>query len=73
MKTENYQAMVGLAMPISVCVVLLILKLSRVISCSWWWITSPLWTLVLLMFVFLAIDLIRHWVRLGKHNRKLKR
>jgi hypothetical protein len=40
--------------------VFLVLKLTRVISWSWWWITSPLWiplfiVAIILLFAFLSI------------------
>jgi hypothetical protein len=36
-------------------VVFLVLKLTHVISWSWWWVTSPLWISFALFFVILGI------------------
>ena len=36
-------------------IVFLILKLCKVISWSWWWVTAPLWGYLLIVFVLLFI------------------
>lgn len=45
---------IGLSLPVVVFVVFLILKLTDLVTWSWWWITSPLWIVVALV-VALAI------------------
>lgn len=40
--------------------VFLVLKLTHVISWSWWWITAPLWIpVVLAIVIILIVELIR--------------
>lgn len=35
--------------------IFLVLKLCNVINWSWWWVTSPLWGFLLLIFIILII------------------
>jgi hypothetical protein len=42
-------------------IVFLVLKLTGVISWSWWWITAPLWGTFALLFIVLGIVVL--WVR----------
>lgn len=37
--------------------VFLVLKLCKVINWSWWWVTAPLWGILLLPFIILFISL----------------
>lgn len=37
--------------------VFIILKLSNLITWSWWWVTSPFWVYALLVFFFVALVL----------------
>lgn len=46
MRKEDLQTAAGMSLPAMVFIVFLILKLSGVITWSWWWITSPLWIVV---------------------------
>lgn len=39
-------------------IVFLVLKLTNVIDWSWWWITAPLWGVILLTIICIAIYLI---------------
>lgn len=58
-RKEDYQTAAGLSMPAVVFIVFLSLKCARVISWSWWWVTSPLWILaaitVLLTLIYMAV------------------
>jgi hypothetical protein len=36
-------------------IVFIVLKLTKVISWSWWWVLSPLWIPVALTFVFIIV------------------
>lgn len=42
------------SLPVVLFVVSLVLKLTGVISWSWWWVTSPIW-IVAALFVIIAI------------------
>lgn len=52
--------------------ILLTLKLMGVLSCSWWWITLPIW-LPLVLFALLAVTfcVFMLWpARKGKYRKK---
>lgn len=49
MKTTTYTNS-GTSLSTVLFVVFLILKLTNVIDWSWWWVTSPLWLPVALIF-----------------------
>lgn len=51
MRKEDVQTALVLSLPVIVFVVFLILKLTGVISWSWWWVTSPLWMVTCLILV----------------------
>lgn len=44
--------------------VFLVLKLTKVIAWSWWWVTCPLWSPIVLVIVVLAI--IGIWALIAK-------
>lgn len=46
---------IDLTISIVLFVVFLVLKLTKVITWSWWWVTSPLWILMGLFFLILFI------------------
>ena len=53
----------GVSFPMLLFITFLILKLTNVISWSWWWVTSPLWIpfgtgIVLLIFVVIILGLV---------------
>ena len=39
----------------TIFVVFLILKLTGVIAWSWWWVTSPIWSLILVAIMIIII------------------
>ena len=42
--------------------VFLILKLCKVITWSWWWVTAPLWIPLGLTLIVIGIVVIIHWI-----------
>ena len=53
----------GVSFPMLLFITFLILKLTNVISWSWWWVTSPLWItfgigIVLLLVVVIILFLV---------------
>lgn len=41
----------GMSLPTVLFVVFLVLKLTGTIDWSWWWVTSPLWIPLVILFV----------------------
>lgn len=54
--------------------ILLTLKLTGVLSCSWWWITLPIW-LPLVLFALLAVTfcVFMLWPTANKGKYRIKR
>lgn len=50
---------VEIGIPETLFIVFLILKLCKVIDWSWWWITSPIWILIILAIVGTVFNLYR--------------
>lgn len=57
MGKSNSSSATGLSIPGIVFIVFLILKLTGLISWSWWWVTSPLWITVALVVVIAVISI----------------
>lgn len=57
----------GLSLPVVVFVVFLILKLTNLVTWSWWWITSPLWIVAALVVVLAVISFCVLAFRVKKH------
>jgi membrane protein YdbS with pleckstrin-like domain len=52
-------------------IVFLILKLTNVISWSWWWVTAPLWiTIALNILIIISIVLFQFIIHRKKRNKK---
>lgn len=51
-------------------VVFLVLKLCHVIDWSWWWVTAPMWTWVIALFVYFAVIEVRKQLRSQRHFRR---
>jgi hypothetical protein len=56
MKKEPTETIVfNMDLGIILFVVFLVLKLTKTIDWSWWWVTSPLWVPVLVFWVLFSI------------------
>jgi hypothetical protein len=56
--------------------IFLVLKLTKQIDWSWWWVTSPLWIIFLILFILIAISQISLFVikivkKLRKDNQNM--
>jgi hypothetical protein len=51
-------------------IVLLVLKLTGNIDWSWWWVTSPLWLPVVILFAIVSILLIAGVIMLYSRGNK---
>jgi len=67
MGKKNPSPATGLSLPVVVFVVFLILKLTDLVTWSWWWITSPLWIVVALVVVLAVISFCVLAFRVKKH------
>lgn len=67
MKKKNPSPATGLSLPVVVFVVFLILKLTNLVTWSWWWITSPLWIVAALVVVLAVISFCVLVFRVKKH------
>jgi len=45
----------GIGFPAVLFIVFLILKLTKVITWSWWWVSAPLWIPAILAGVFIVL------------------
>ncbi len=61
----------GIGLPMLLFIVFLILKLCKTIDWSWWWVTSPLWIMLILAIavtvVYFAVAVI---MTLRKYRKK---
>lgn len=48
----------GISLPSTLFIVFLVLKLTGVISWSWWWVFAPLWIPALVVLAILLISFI---------------
>lgn len=67
MEKRNPSPATGLSLPVVVFVVFLILKLTNLVTWSWWWITSPLWIVAALVVVLAVISFCVLAFRVKKH------
>lgn len=67
MGKKNPSPATGLSLPVVVFVVFLILKLTNLVTWSWWWITSPLWIVAALVEVLAVISFCVLAFRVKKH------
>ena len=49
-----------------VFIALLVLRLCKVITWSWWWITEPLWGGLVLIFIVCLVSIIIAYRKYGK-------
>ena len=61
----------GIGLPMILFIVFLILKLCKVIDWSWWWVTSPLWImLILIIAVTILYTAVGFIMILRKYRKK---
>jgi len=64
----NWNIGFGSGLPTMLFITFLILKLTKVISWSWWWVFAPIWgSFVILIFILFVGGFILLW---GKHHGK---
>lgn len=56
--SNNYVTFNGPGIYSTLIVVLIILKLCKVISWSWWWVLAPIWAPIAIILVILIIAII---------------
>lgn len=56
--SENKTTSTGVSLTGLLFLTFLVLKLTKVITWSWWWVTAPLWAPIALLLVFLVVLLI---------------
>jgi putative effector of murein hydrolase LrgA (UPF0299 family) len=59
MATKN----IGLNLGEVILVVFIILKLTKVIDWSWWWVLSPIWISLIVVILILGYIAIRVWIK----------
>ncbi len=69
MKREDAQTASGLSLPVVVFVVFLTLRLTGVISWSWWWVTSPLWIVAAIIVAITILYVAVFTYRYRKYKR----
>lgn len=67
MGKKNPSPATGLSLPVVVFIVFLILKLTNLVTWSWWWITSPLWIVAALVVALAVISFCVLAFRVKKH------
>ena len=67
--SENYSGGIGIATVLFL--IFLVLKLTKVITWSWWWVFSPLWISVgVVLVVFVLWALVLTVLKLRKGGRR---
>ena len=51
--------MKGIRLPMLLFIIFMILKLCKVIDWSWWWITSPLWIVFIIIIIFSIVKVLK--------------
>ena len=59
---DNNTKTTGMSFTTVLFLIFLILKLTKTITWSWWWVTSPLWMPLTLGVIFFVILLIGDWI-----------
>ncbi len=66
MKEINYEdfkpGFVSKNMPLILFLIFLVLKLTKQIDWSWWWVTSPIWIIFLIALVLIVSSLVVSFV-----------
>lgn len=64
MESNSSKTTGGIGFTGALFLVFLVLKLTKVIDWSWWWVTSPLWIHVILaVIVLLAVIAFKAYIR----------
>ena len=63
MRKADSQTPAGLGLPVIVFIVFLILKLTGLIDWSWWWVTSPLWIIFVIIGVVTLLYILVFTIR----------
>jgi hypothetical protein len=64
MESNSSTATGGIGFTGALFLVFLVLKLTKVIDWSWWWVTAPLWIYAILaVIVLLAIIALKAYIR----------
>jgi hypothetical protein len=58
---ENKKQSGGIGIGMVLFIIFTVLKLTRNIDWSWWWVTSPLWIPVALVMVISGLIVISHY------------
>lgn len=59
-------------LPMTLFIVFVILKLCKVITWSWWWVTSPLWIMGLIIVAAMVLYIVAFIIVELCKNRKTK-
>jgi phosphoglycerol transferase MdoB-like AlkP superfamily enzyme len=66
MKEINYEdfkpGFVSKNMPLILFLIFLVLKLTKQINWSWWWVTSPLWIIFLIALVLIISSVVLSFI-----------
>ena len=54
---ENKETNTGIDYPVILAIVFTVLKLTKVIDWSWWWVLSPIWITFLLIVILIIITI----------------
>lgn len=60
----------GIGLPMLLFIVFLTLKLCKAIDWSWWWVTSPLWVMVLFIIAVVTLYYISAAIMILRKYRK---
>lgn len=72
MESNSSKTAGGIGFTGALFLVFLVLKLTKVIDWSWWWVTAPLWIWAALAVIILMACGIFRWYMLRKINKRKK-
>ncbi len=70
MESNSSKTTGGIGFTGALFLVFLVLKLTKVIDWSWWWVTAPLWIWAALAVIILMAYGIFRWYVIRKINKK---
>ena len=62
----------GIGLPGLVFIVFLVLKLTKVIDWSWWWVTAPLWGVIPIILIVVICQVIFLAIAKRKAEKRFK-